>query len=203
MNDSYKDRTYEELAALAQKGDEEAAEFLIHSFRDVVRNKAHSYFIVGADSDDVMQEAMIGLFKAVRSYDISRGAGFRTYAEVCMNRQIISAVKAASRKKNSPLNSSVSLSKPAEDDPENTLEEMIASKSEQDPELLFIMKEIENYILKSGGEIFSDLEKKVWKEYIDGKTCGEIAEMLGKDPKAIYNAIGRAKKKIAAYIEME
>lgn len=193
--------TYEELAALAQTGDEDAGECLIRQFRDIVRGKARKYFIAGADSEDVVQEAMIGLFKAIQSYDPARGAGFKTYAEICINRQIISAIKAAGRKKHGPLNSSLSLSRPADEDPTRTLEESIAAKGESDPEKLMIMKEIVDCIMKNSTETFSPFETKIMTEYMLGSTYGEIADKLGKTPKAVYNAMGRVKKKIGIFLD--
>jgi RNA polymerase sporulation-specific sigma factor len=199
MDKKYEDMTYEELAALSQNGDEEATEFLIREFRGDIRTLSHRYYIAGADSDDVMQEAMIGLVKAIGTYDPSREASFRTYAGVCMSRQILTAARTASRKKNSPLNSSVSLNRPKDD--EIDLEEIIAAKGDNDPEMVIIAKEIEALILNYIGNVLSDLEREVLVEYMKGMSCGEIAEATGRDAKTVYNAIGRAKKKIAEVLE--
>jgi len=201
MENNYNQLSDEVLVDIAQNGDENAEEFLIRKYKDVVRSKAHLYFMVGADSEDIMQEGMIGIFKAIRSYDKMKQASFHTFAEICINRQIITAIKRAARLKHSPLNTSVSLSKPISDgDPAKTLEETLSSNSNTDPEALFLLKEDMDYIEGNGAEIFSDLELSVWNEYLKGKTYSEIAEITGKSPKAIDNAIQRTKRKLELYL---
>lgn len=201
MEKNYEEFTDEELVILAQEGDASAEEFLIRKYKDVVRSKAHLYFMVGADSEDIVQEGMIGIFKAIRSYNKSRQASFHTFAEICINRQIITAIKRATRLKHSPLNTSVSLSKPLSDlEPDTTLEEILSSNSNTDPEALFLLKEDMGYIEGNGSEIFSDLELSVWNEYLKGKSYHKIAEITGKSPKAIDNAIQRTKRKLELYL---
>lgn len=201
MENNYTQYSDEELVKIAQEGDENAEEFLIRKYKDVVRSKAHLYFMVGADSEDIMQEGMIGIFKAIRGYNETKQASFRTFAEICINRQIITAIKRATRLKHSPLNTSVSLSKPISDtDPIKTLEETLSSNSNTDPEALFLLKEDMDYIEGNGAEIFSDLELRVWNEYLQGKTYLEISEITGKSPKAIDNAIQRTKRKLELYL---
>ncbi len=200
-NHNLEDRTDEELAMMSQQGSEMAEEFLIRKYKDVVRSKAHQYFMVGADSEDIVQEGMIGIFRAIRSYSHERQASFRTFAELCINRQIISAVKRATRLKHSPLNTSVSLNKPlSETEPETTLEETLSSDSNSDPEALFLLKEDMGYLEDNGADIFSDLELSVWNEYLKGKSYVQIAEITGKTPKAIDNAIQRTKRKFELYL---
>jgi RNA polymerase sporulation-specific sigma factor len=191
----------EELVKMAQQGDEEAGEQLIRKYKEVVKTKAHLYFMVGADRDDIMQEGMIGLFKAIKDFDHNRQASFRTFAELCINRQIITAIKQAARMKHSPLNTSVSLNKPiAHDSQVITLAETLASDSNSDPEALLLFKEIIDYI--EGNEIsaFTKLEHLVWSQYLQGKSYKEISENLGKSTKSIDNAIQRTKRKLAAYL---
>ncbi|MDF2656130.1 MAG: polymerase factor sigma-70 [Bacillota bacterium] len=201
MEKNYEEFTDEELVILAQEGDANAEEFLIRKYKDVVRSKAHLYFMVGADSEDIVQEGMIGIFKAIRSYNKDRQASFHTFAEICINRQIITAIKRATRLKHSPLNTSVSLSKPLSDlEPDTTLEEILSSNSNTDPEALFLLKEDMGYIEGNGSEIFSDLELSVWNEYLKGKSYHKIAEITGKSPKAIDNAIQRTKRKLELYL---
>ncbi|MBR0597279.1 RNA polymerase sporulation sigma factor SigH [Sinanaerobacter chloroacetimidivorans] len=201
MEQRYMEYEDEELVVLAQNGDENAEEFLIRKYKDVVRSKAHLYFMVGADREDIMQEGMIGIFKAIRSYNKTRQASFHTFAEICINRQIITAIKRATRLKHSPLNTSVSLSRPISDkDPAKTLEETLSSNSNTDPEALFLLKEDMDYIEGNGADIFSDLELSVWNEYLQGKTYLEISEITGKSPKAIDNAIQRTKRKLELYL---
>lgn len=201
MMDSYEEMTDETLAILAQDGDETAEEFLIRKYKDVVRSKAHLYFMVGADSEDIVQEGMIGIFKAIRGYDKAKQASFHTFAEICINRQIITAIKRATRLKHSPLNTSVSLSRPLSDsEPDTTLEETLSSDSNSDPEALFLLKEDMDYIGGNGADIFSDLEMNVWNEYLKGKSYLQIAEITGRSPKAIDNAIQRMKRKLELYL---
>lgn len=198
---NYSEVTDEELVRLAQNGDEIAEEYLIRKYKDVVRSKAHLYFMVGADSEDIVQEGMIGIFKAIRSYNMTKEASFHTFAEICINRQIITAVKRATRLKHSPLNTSVSLNKPLSDsEPDTTLEETLSSGSNTDPEALFLLKENMDYLEDNGSEIFSDLELTVWNEYLKGKSYLQIAEITGKTPKAIDNAIQRTKRKLEVYL---
>ncbi len=201
MERDYVELTDEKLVNLAQDGDENAEEFLIRKYKDVVRSKAHLYFMVGADSEDIVQEGMIGIFKAIRSYNKTRQASFHTFAEICINRQIITAIKRATRLKHSPLNTSVSLSKPlSEAEPDTTLEETLSSNSNTDPEALFLLKEDIGYIEGNGAEIFSDLELIVWNEYLKGRSYLQIAEITGRPPKAIDNAIQRTKRKLELYL---
>lgn len=201
MMDSYEKMTDETLAILAQDGDETAEEFLIRKYKDVVRSKAHLYFMVGAGSEDIVQEGMIGIFKAIRGYDKAKQASFHTFAEICINRQIITAIKRATRLKHSPLNTSVSLSRPLSDsEPDTTLEETLSSDSNSDPEALILLKEDMDYIGGNGADIFSDLEMNVWNEYLKGRSYLQIAEITGRSPKAIDNAIQRMKRKLELYL---
>ncbi len=199
MRLSYEKYSDEELVALARKGDILAEELLIAKYRDMVKAKAHLYFIVGADTEDVVQEGMIGIFKAIRSYEEGYSASFRTFADMCVNRQILTAISTANRLKHAPLNTSVSLSKPMNEGGE-TLEEVIMPESDNNPETLMIVRELLEYINGEGRDIFSPFEHRVWEEYLQGKGYRQIAEELGKTPKAVDNAIQRIRKKIAAYM---
>ena len=188
----------EELVRLAQNGDGEAEESLIRKYKEMVKTKAHLYFIVGADRDDIVQEGMIGIFKAIRGFDGSKQTSFRTFADLCINRQILSAIKQAARKKHSPLNMSVSLSKPVSDESRNiTLAETLSSDSDSDPEALLLIKETLDLIGESGRNTLSSFESLVWSQYLQGRTYKEIADSLGKQPKSIDNAIQRTKRKLA------
>lgn len=193
--------TEEALVALAQRGDEEAEERLIRTYKEVVRLKARLYYMAGADRDDIVQEGMIGIFKAIRSYDPERQTSFHTFAELCINRQIISAIKQAARMKHSPLNTSVSLSHPvSEEQSAVTLAELIPNDSDSDPESLFLLKEAVDYLEGKEQGSFSNFEYLVWKEHLKGKNYHEIAEAFGKTPKSIDNAIQRTKRKIAIHL---
>ncbi|GAB1476163.1 RNA polymerase sporulation sigma factor SigH [Bacillota bacterium] len=193
--------TEEELVSRAQGGDAEAEEALIRKYKEVVKTKTHLYYIVGADRDDIVQEGMIGIFKAIRGFDESRQVAFRTFAEVCISRQIISAIKQAARRKHSPLNLSVSLNKTiSENDNEVTLAETLSSGRNSDPEAMLLIKETLDRIGESSGKALSEFESLVWGQYIEGRTYKEIAVRLKKPPKAIDNAIQRSRKKLASIL---
>lgn len=196
----YQGQTEESLVLLAQEGDDKAEEYLIKKYKEVVKTKSHLYFMVGADKEDIVQEGMIGIFKAIRSYDGTKEASFRTFAELCINRQIITAIKRATRLKHSPLNTSVSLNKPlSEEDASQTLAETLSSGSASDPEAILLLKEVINYIVGNGSDIFSDMEMEVWNEYLRGNSYTQIAKKMGKSPKAVDNAIQRTKRKLNLY----
>lgn len=201
MDKRYENLTDEQLAEQAQAGDLGASEYLIRKYKEMVRRRAQLYFIMGADGDDVIQEGMIGLFKAIKSYSRGKEATFRTFAELCINRQIITAIKLASRRKHSPLNTSISLNKPlAEGDTEDTLEETLRSDSNSEPETQLMLKDVVEAIITNEGKIFSPFEMQVWNEYLQGKDYKEIAQALGKSAKAVDNAIQRTKRKILTYL---
>ena len=201
MDKRYENLTDEPLAEKAQTGDLGASEYLIRKYKEMVRRRAQLYFIMGADGDDVIQEGMIGLFKAIKSYSSGKDAAFRTFAELCINRQIITAIKQASRRKHSPLNTSISLNKPlAEGETEDTLEETLRSDSNSEPETQLMLKDVVEAIITNEGKIFSPFEMQVWNEYLQGKDYKEIAQVLGKSAKAVDNAIQRTKKKILTYL---
>ena len=198
MENKYDGMTDEMLVSEAQRGNADAEEYLIRKYKDVVRGKAHIYFIVGADNEDIVQEGMIGVFKAIKGYNGARHASFNTFAELCINRQILSAIKAAKRQKHAPLNNSLSFSDPLSDEEDKTIEDTLSSGA-ADPETLYIFKEDMNY---GGGSVFSDMELRAWNEYMKGHTCNEIASMMGKTPKAVDNAVQRAKKKLEEYLSL-
>ena len=201
MDKRYENLTDEQLAEQAQTGDLGASEYLIRKYKEMVRRRAQLYFIMGADGDDVIQEGMIGLFKAIKSYSSGKDAAFRSFADLCINRQIITAIKQASRRKHSPLNTSISLNKPlAEGETEDTLEETLRSDSNSEPETQLMLKDVVEAIITNEGKIFSPFEMQVWNEYLQGKDYKEIAQVLGKSAKAVDNAIQRTKKKILTYL---
>ena len=198
-----------QLAAEAQAGDALAEETLIRKYAGIVYKKARVYFMAGADAEDVVQEGMIGLLKAVRSYDTEKNASFGTYAERCVTNQIISAIRSADRIKHKPLNTSVSLSRPvaqegapqsAADGAEITLGDTLRTDPADGPDEMLIIKDVAYYILNNGDNIFSDLEMKVLNEYLKGFTSGQIAERLGKSSKSVDNALQRTRKKVISYL---
>ena len=192
--------TDEVLAGLAQAGDREAEDILIRRYVEMIRGKAHLYFIVGADSEDVIQEGMIGLFKAIHDYSGNREATFKTFAELCINRQILTAVKTASRLKHQPLNDSVSLSTPVDETGGGTLEESLGGDMASNPEAVFMENTLSSLLTDENSTLFSSMERKVLKEYLAGKKYPEIAQSLGKSYKAVDNAMQRIRRKISEYM---
>ena len=194
--------TDEQLVRMAQEGSETAEEILIEKYKGLVKNKAKTYYITGADSEDVVQEGMIGLFKAIRSFDVSKRTAFKTFADTCVNSQIISAIKKANRKRHKPLNESVSLSKEVDDDTKDvSIGDIMQASMDNDPEALLLLQEVVDYLKTYDGGLFSRFEREVWVEKLKGKNYIEIADALGKSPKSIDNALQRIKKKIVAYLE--
>ena len=201
-----------QLAAEAQAGDTLAEETLIRNYSGIVYKKARAYFMAGADVEDVVQEGMIGLLKAVRNYDADKNASFGTFAERCVTNQIISAIRSADRIKHKPLNTSVSLNRPVSPDGEKTITadaqditigDTLHTDPADSPDELLVIKDVAYYILNNGDNIFSDFEMKVLNEYIKGFTTSQIAERLNKSPKSVDNALQRTKKKVNAYLWKE
>lgn len=190
--------TDEQLAELAQKGDAEAEELLISRYKNIVSSRAAIYYIIGGDRDDVIQEGMIGLFKAIRSYKADGGSSFSNYAYMCISRQIVSAIRAASREKHSPLNDAVSLDQPVVWDVNmyNTLADVIPAGADSDPENIVAKTELLESIVGQKNVSFSKLEHATIKYLTQGKNYREIAEMLAKSPKQIDNAIQRIREKL-------
>lgn len=194
--------TDETLVKMAQEGSATAEEFLITKYKALAKNKSKTYFIAGADNEDVIQEGMIGIYKAIRDYDEDMEASFHTFASLCINRQIITAIKKANRFKYQILNESMSLNQQADSENGNcTIFDKIPSGNSTEPETLMVMKEIVDYLKSCEKDLFSPLENRVWLEMTQGKNYREIAENLNKNPKAIDNAIQRVKKKILGYLE--
>ena len=192
----------EEIVALAQEGDGAALEYLLNKYKNFVRTKARSYFLVGADHEDIVQEGMIGLFKAFRDFKPDKLSSFRAFAELCITRQIITAIKTATRQKHIPLNSYVSLNKPIYDEEsDRTLLDVITEGRATNPEELLIGQEDLSSIEGRIGEALSDLEWEVLTSYLDGKSYQEIAEDLGRHVKSIDNALQRVKRKLERLIE--
>jgi len=197
---NYNDFTDEELSVLSSKGDNFATECILGRYKNLVRAKARMYFLAGADHDDIIQEGMIGLFKAIRDFDGENFASFRGFAELCIKRQIITAVKTATRQKHIPLNSYVSLSNPMYDgDAEGVLEDILSGGGDADPERLFISKENAEFLNLKMEEVLSELEKKVLGLYMEGKSYHDIAKILEKSPKSVDNALQRVKKKMEKF----
>jgi len=199
---AYESLADEEVVALAREEDELAQEYLINKYRNFVRAKARSYFLIGADREDIIQEGMIGLYKAIRDYRADKLASFRAFAELCITRQIITAIKTATRQKHIPLNSYVSLNKPIYDEEsDRTLMDIISGNKVTDPEELVISREEFIDIENRMSEFLSELEWKVLMYYLEGKSYQEIAEELSRHVKSIDNALQRVKRKLERYLE--
>ncbi|NLJ78361.1 MAG: RNA polymerase sporulation sigma factor SigH [Tissierellia bacterium] len=200
---AYPDMADEDIVEVAKAGNSEAFEYLIKKYRSFVGVKARAYFLIGADKDDIIQEGMIGLYKAIRDYDKRKLNTFRIFAEICITRQIITAIKTATRQKHMPLNSYVSLNKPIySDESDRTLLDIIASTDIADPEELIISSEklysIESKIM----EMLSSLEWEVLMAYLDGKSYHEIAREVNRHVKSVDNALQRVKRKLERYLGM-
>lgn len=198
--DSLDDR---DLVLAVRNGDERCLEVILARYRNFARSKARSYFLAGSDKEDVVQESMIGLFKAIRDFDLDQETPFRAFAELCISRQILTAIKTANRHKHQPLNSSVSLDAPAYgDDVSSTVGDGIMAPVEiSDPaELVISSQEIEA-IRNSMSENLTQLEGDVLRLYIDGKSYEEIAGVLGNHVKSIDNALQRIKRKLQRHLD--
>ena len=178
-----------------------ALDYLINKYRNFVRVKARSYFLIGADKEDIIQEGMIGLYKAIRDFRNDKLSSFRAFAELCVTRQIITAIKTATRQKHIPLNSYVSLNKPIYDeDSDRTLLDVLSGEKVSNPEELVISREEFIDIEAKMEEILSDLEWKVLTSYLDGRSYQEIAGDLHRHVKSIDNALQRVKRKLEKYM---
>ncbi|MBR2061843.1 MAG: RNA polymerase sporulation sigma factor SigH [Anaerotignum sp.] len=200
----YKNAKDEELVLMAQNGDEAAQEYLLDKYKSLVRAKSRAYFLIGADSEDIIQEGMIGLYKAVRDYNEEKNASFRSFAELCVNRQMITAIKAATRQKHQPLNSYVSLNKPVyEEESEQTYMDFLQSSSGSllNPEALLIGQENKSFLESQMVKNLSSFETRVLVLYLQGRSYFEIANVLDKPEKSIDNALQRVKKKLEKFLE--
>ncbi|CDO05209.1 Stage 0 sporulation protein H [Oceanobacillus picturae] len=192
----------DEVLQLVHAGNSHALDFLIHKYRNFVRAKARTYFLIGADKEDIIQEGMIGLYKAIRDFDGDKLSSFKAFAELCVTRQIITAIKTATRQKHIPLNSYVSLDKPMYDEEsERTLLDVIAGSKAIDPQEMLLHREKFGDMELKLSELLSELEKKVLHLYLDGCTYQEISGKLNRHVKSIDNALQRVKKKLEQLLE--
>lgn len=195
-------RADEDYARLAQQGDDAALEYLLNKYKNFVRSKARSYFLIGADHEDIVQEGMIGLYKAIRDFKPEKLASFKAFAELCITRQIITAIKTATRQKHIPLNSYVSLNKPIYDEEsDRTLLDVITEGRVANPEDMLINQEDVGLIEDRIGQMLSSLEREVLSAYLDGKSYQEIAQELDRHVKSIDNALQRVKRKLERFLE--
>ncbi|MBM7623966.1 RNA polymerase sporulation sigma factor SigH [Sporohalobacter salinus] len=198
----YDELTDDELVQLAQSSNQLAMEYLLKKYKSFVRNRARSYFLIGADRDDLIQEGMIGLYKAICDYEVEKLASFRSFAELCITRQLITAIKKATRQKHQPLNSYVSFSQPIYDqDSTRTLLDVLEGSELNNPEEQFISYEAYELLEENIKEMLSELELNVLLEYLEGKTYEEIATALDRHVKSVDNALQRIKKKVENFLE--
>ncbi len=203
-NADFEEMEDEYLVEYVREGDSGALEYLINKYKNFVRAKARSYFLIGADHEDIVQEGMIGLYKAIRDFKGDKLSSFKAFAELCITRQIITAIKTATRQKHIPLNSYVSLDRPIYDEEsDRTLLDVICGNRVTDPEELLINQEEFDDIELKMGEILSDLERKVLMLYLDGRSYQEISVDLNRHVKSIDNALQRVKRKLERYVELK
>ena len=199
MKEEYQNFSDEELLIRLRDGETEITDFIMNKYKNLVRSKAKSMYILGADSDDLIQEGMIGLFKAVRDYDSGRDASFFTFADLCISRQMYTAVQASRRQKHIPLNTYISLYatvRENKDDEEASLVNILAKKTELSPEELVIDKENAVQLEKLIEKELSGFEKQVLDLYMTGMRYTQIAKVLGRDEKSTDNALQRVKTKL-------
>ena len=195
--DEYQKLADEELIQKLREGDERIMDYILEKYKPLVLRKANAMFLIGGDTDDLIQEGMIGLFKAIRDYSPDKAASFSTFASVCIRRQIQNAITNSNRKKHVPLNSYVSLYMNSEEGDNFMLEERLSTSREEDPEKLLIAREqIEDRNARIKKEL-SKLEQQVLKLYLQGLSYEEIAEQLGKTEKSIDNALQRIRGKLS------
>jgi RNA polymerase sporulation-specific sigma factor len=191
----------ETVVAFAQSGDGQALAYLLNKCKNFVRSKARSYFLIGADHEDIVQEGMIGLYKAIRDFRPDKQTSFKAFAELCVKRQIITAIKTATRQKHFPLNSYVSLNKPLYDEEsDRTLLDVLEGRV-TNPEDLYISKEDLLSIQTQIDQLLSGLEQQALAAFLDGKSYQEISEYLGRHVKSIDNALQRVKRKLVRFLK--
>ncbi len=194
--------TDEELVVRVRDGEEQAIEALLDRYRHYARAKSRSYFLAGADKEDIVQEGMIGLYKAIRDFDPEHDTAFRAFAELCITRQIITAIKTATRQKHIPLNSYVSLNKAtsSDGDSERSLSDSLVTAHVTDPAELVISAEEVAMIKTAMGRTLSGFETEVLELYMDGKSYQQIADLMGRHVKSVDNALQRIKRKLEQHI---
>ncbi|PRO64625.1 RNA polymerase sporulation sigma factor SigH [Alkalicoccus urumqiensis] len=200
----YHEADDETLVRYVREGDSGALEHLITKYKKFVRIKARPYFLVGADHEDIVQEGLIGLYKAIRDFQGDKQSSFRAFADLCIGRQIITAIKTATRQKHIPLNSYVSLDKPIYDeDNERTLLDILCGSGTLTPEQMLIHQEDSKAAEVKMSELLSPLEQEVLFQYLDGRTYQQISEDLNRHVKSIDNALQRVKKKMERYVDLK
>lgn len=199
--EKYKSIQDEKIVQLAANGDIIALDYILNKYKNLVKVKARAYFIIGADREDIIQEGMIGLYKSIRDYQDTKESSFKVFAELCITRQMITAIKSATRQKHIPLNSYISLNKPIfEEESEKTYIELISTNKVLSPEELFIGQESKTFIENHINKNLTELECKVLELYLKGKNYNEIASAVHKTEKSIDNALQRVKRKLEKFL---
>lgn len=193
----------DDVIALAKEGSGDATEYILRKYQGLVEAKAKSYFLMGAEREDVIQEGMIGLFKAIRDFSMHEFGGFRKFAALCVTRQIISAVKCASRHKHHALNAYVPMeAPPPEADDDGMLEEILSDEGENRPDDIVVCRELQRRVTAEMNRSLSELEHDALREYLRGHSYRDIADELGTNVKQVDNALQRAKKKLEEYVPL-
>lgn len=195
---NYENLSDEKIVLLAQSGDKHATDYIVHKYKGFVEIRSTPYFMAGGERDDLVQEGLIGLYKAIKSFSGDKNANFKTFAEICVVRQMISAVKSSTRKKNSPLNHYVSIH--ISEDESDTISAKLVDIKNNNPESMLIEREAADGMQSKIFSVLSDFESEVLSYYLSGISYKEIAKLLGKTAKAVDNALFRIKKKIEKYI---
>ena len=200
----YDEMTDEDLVVKVKEGDKSAQNILFERYKEIVNMKANKFFIIGAEREDMAQEGLIGLYKAVKSFDNTKQNSFKTFANLCIERQLITAIKSSNRQKNIPLNSSFSLNLSAYDEGDDTeVLEILDTKTAEDPLDTITKKEYFEYVENKIDESLSSFEKQVLNRYIQGESYNDIAERLDTPIKSVDNAIQRIRKKAGKFLETE
>ncbi len=190
----------EEVALAAKSGNQDATEWIVNRYKEFIKMRSHSFFLAGADQEDVMQEGMLGLYKAILGFEDNKGASFKTFAELCINRQIMSAVKLAGRKKHLPLNNYVSIDGQSGEETSGEAIDLTAENTENNPEQILIEQENIDGIHGQIDKVLSKFEAEVMVHHLNGVNYQDIAKLLDREPKAIDNALQRIKKKLEKFL---
>lgn len=190
----------EEVALAAKSGNQDATEWIVNRYKEFIKMRSHTFYLAGADQEDVMQEGMLGLYKAILGFEDDKGASFKTFAELCINRQIMSAVKSAGRKKHLPLNNYVSIDGQSGEETGGETVDLTAENTENNPEQILIEQENIDGIHGQIDKVLSRFEAEVMVHHLNGVNYQDIAKMLGREPKAIDNALQRIKKKLEKFL---
>lgn len=203
MNNRYDTMTDEQLIRKLREGDAAITDYIMDKYKNLVRRKAKAMYLLGGENDDLIQEGMIGLFKAIRDYDLEQDASFHSFAELCVSRQMYTAIKLSQRQKHMPLNSYISIYEQGDtssDEKQQPLIDTIQAEKSNNPEKLFLDKEYFTMMEQKLRDRLSDLESRVLYLHLNGESYQNIARLLDKSPKSIDNALQRIKNKVAALI---